>query len=288
MSGTYFLMCLPSRGPPSSPSLSQGTSAMIPAYVSTSVSSPRCVPSATGLVTPPSSTDEGMPPCWVTRPHMTSPIYWFLWVLFRCLGSLLFSYRVQGHYQIPRTGGLLIAANHASVLDIPFLGCGIPRRVAFVGRHDLFPIRPLNRTLQALGWIPLRQDRWDRTALAQAERLIREGRAVVIFPEGARTSDGQLGPGRPGFAQIVANTGCPVLPVYISGGFAAMPIGVRWIRFHPIRVTFGEPVSFSLNHTGQARKEAYRYITAAVMARIAALRNEGDMDECLVTDGRSR
>ena len=79
------------------------------------------------------------------------------------MGRLGFRYRTIGIEQIPKNGGLLIAANHASFLDIPLLGCGIPRRVAFLGRQDLFPIPGLNEVLQWLGWIPIRHDKLDRT-----------------------------------------------------------------------------------------------------------------------------
>jgi 1-acyl-sn-glycerol-3-phosphate acyltransferase len=88
--------------------------------------------------------------------------YGILWVFFNVIGRLCFRYRVVGREHIPRRGGLLIAANHASYLDIPFLGCGLPRRAWFLGRQDLFPFPGLRPALRWLGWIPIKKHRLDR------------------------------------------------------------------------------------------------------------------------------
>ncbi|MDH3771131.1 MAG: 1-acyl-sn-glycerol-3-phosphate acyltransferase, partial [Nitrospirota bacterium] len=74
---------------------------------------------------------------------MSGVIYWVLWVFFRLLGGLLFRFRTEGTQFFPKTGGVIVAANHASYFDIPFLGCAIRRRVVFLGRANLFPSRLL-------------------------------------------------------------------------------------------------------------------------------------------------
>ncbi|MER3423409.1 MAG: 1-acyl-sn-glycerol-3-phosphate acyltransferase [Nitrospiraceae bacterium] len=198
-------------------------------------------------------------------------IYWSLWSLFRGLAHVCFRYKLTGQSHIPREGGLLIAANHASFLDIPLLGCGIPRRVAFLGRRDLFPIPVLNSILQKLGWIPIRQDRLDRRGFQRARRLLEMGQTVVIFPEGSRTQTGRLGAGRPGLATLVAATGCRILPAYIAGTFEALPMGARWIRFHPVKVAFGQPIDFLQVRNQYGKKAFYTHVTHTVMCRIAEL-----------------
>lgn len=202
---------------------------------------------------------------------MNGVIYWFLWLVFYVSGRLLFRYRAVGREHIPKEGGLLIAANHESFLDIPLLGCGIPRRVAFLGRQDLFQIPGLNRLLQWLGWIPIRHDRLDRAGFARAVRLIKSGTAVVIFPEGTRTEDGRLRPGKPGIGTIVAETGCPVLPAHIEGTYEALPMGSFRLRLHPVTVTYGKPIDFLADAHHGFGKEFYRHVSRTVMARIAEL-----------------
>lgn len=202
---------------------------------------------------------------------MSAIIYWCLWGLFRAIGHLGFHYRAVGVERIPKEGGLLIAANHASFLDIPLLGCGIPRRVAFLGRQDLFPVPGLKGILQWLGWIPIRHDRLDRTGFKKAAELILQGRPVVIYPEGTRTRTGHLMPGKPGLGTIVAETGCRVLPAYIKGTYEALPIATWKLKFHPVEVTYGEPIDFTRDIQALSKKDLYRYVSRAVMERIAEL-----------------
>jgi 1-acyl-sn-glycerol-3-phosphate acyltransferase len=199
---------------------------------------------------------------------VSNVVYGILWLLVSALGRLLFRYRAEGAGHIPRRSGVLIAANHASYVDIPFTGIGARRRMWFLGRQDLFvPVfRPV---LQWLGWIPIRQDRLDREGFSKAIRLIQEGQVVVIYPEGTRTPDGQLKRGKPGMGVIVAETGCKVVPAHLSGTREVLPPGARWISLHPVRVTFGAPIDFSEASRRLAGKELYQHVSRTVMARIA-------------------
>lgn len=202
---------------------------------------------------------------------MSGLFYGFLWVLGNVVGRLCFRFRTTGREHVPRHGGLLIAANHASYLDIPVLGCGLPRRAAFLGRKDLFRWPILNRLMRALGWIPIRHDRMDRGGMRMAVRLIKEGKVVVIYPEGTRSRDGRLGRGKPGLGVIVAEAGCPVLPVYIGGTHEVLPVGALWPRLHPLKVMIGEPIHFSGASQRYAGKEFYQHVSRTVMAAIAGL-----------------
>lgn len=197
--------------------------------------------------------------------------YGLLWLACNAAGRLLFRYRAIGREHIPKQGGVLVAANHESYLDIPLLGCGIPRRVAFLGRQDLFPVPGLRWLARWLGWIPIRQDRLDREGFGTAIRLIKEGKVVAIYPEGTRSQDGALKPGKPGIGLLVAETGCPVVPAHIAGTYEALPTGAAWIRLHPVTVTYGEPIDFSKDRQHDSGKEFYQHVSRTVMARIAAL-----------------
>jgi 1-acyl-sn-glycerol-3-phosphate acyltransferase len=202
---------------------------------------------------------------------VTGVAYGILWALTRAIGWICFQYRVEG--ELPRTGGLLVAANHASYLDIPLLGCGMNRRAWYLGRSDLFPVPVLRSCLKALGWIPVRLGRLDREAFGEAIRLIRSGKVVVIFPEGGRSQDGHLRPPRAGIGVIVSQTGCPVVPAYIKGTFDVLPRGARWPRWRQVTVRFGAPMTFET--TGRKdkaeNKRFYEQVSRTVIERIAAL-----------------
>ena len=94
---------------------------------------------------------------------------------------------------------------------------------------------------------------------------------VAIYPEGRRTTDGRLQPGRQGIGIIVAETGCLVIPAYISGTREALPVGASWIRCHPVQVTYGEPIDFTTDTPRYSGKEFYRHVSRTVMAKIAEL-----------------
>ena len=198
---------------------------------------------------------------------MSSVIYGILWILFRTIGWLCFRYRVVG--AVPQTGGFIVAANHASYLDIPLLGCGMRRRVWYLGRSDLFP--GFKAICQWLGWIPLRTGRLDRDAFGKAVSLIKAGKVVVIFPEGSRSLDGRLQSPKPGIGVIVAQTGCAVVPAYLKGTFDVLPSGTMWPRFRPVTVLYGAPLTFSRSQENGEAKQFYQEVSRTVMDRIASL-----------------
>ena len=206
---------------------------------------------------------------------MSTIIYGILWILCRSLSRLFLRYRTNGAEHIPQSGGVLIAANHASYTDIPLLGCGVRRRLFYLGRANLFPNPVLNWILRSLGWIPMRPERWDRKAFRYAVDLLKTGKAVVIFPEGTRSPDGNLQAGKPGIGRIVAEAQCPVIPVYIDGTFQVLPMGASWLRRHPVSITFGEPLDFRQDVEKYQEKELYKHISQTVMNRIADMRHVG-------------
>ncbi len=198
---------------------------------------------------------------------MSSVAYGILWVLARTVARVFFGFRVIGG--VPKQGGMLVAANHASYFDIPLLGCGMSRRAWYLGRSDLF-MPGVKGILQWLGWIPLKLGRLDRQAFDRAIALIKAGKVVVIFPEGGRSLDGRLRSAKAGLGMIVAQTGCPVVPAYLKGTFEVLPAGAKRPKFHPVSVSFGAPLSFSREGNTET-KAFYHAVSRVVMERIAAL-----------------
>jgi 1-acyl-sn-glycerol-3-phosphate acyltransferase len=145
------------------------------------------------------------------------------------------------------------------------------RRAWFLGRSDLFPVPGLKAICQWLGWIPLRTGRLDREAFGKAVALIKEGKVVVIFPEGRRSQDGQLQSPKPGIGVIVAQTGCPVVPVYLKGTYDVLPSGTVWPRFRPVTVFCGEALMFPRSGESGEGKQFYQEVSHTVMNRIASL-----------------
>lgn len=170
------------------------------------------------------------------------------------LTRTLYPTRVQGVEHVPLTGGALIVANHQSVLDIPLIARAAHRRhLTFVARSTLAGSRVLAFILDRCQAILIDRDRGDRVALTSMIERLEAGALVVIFPEGKRSRDGELGIPKKGALLAARRAGVPIVPCAVDGSFRAMPPGARFPRPTRIRVSFGGPVSSAdrdaLQHT---------------------------------------
>lgn len=199
-----------------------------------------------------------------------------LYTFFRRLLTALFRLynrlEVVGASHIPREGGVLLVANHASFLDPPVLGCAVPHRyVRYMARDTLFTNRWFGRLLRALAAVPISREKGDVGALKKALKVLQEGDCLGLFPEGTRTRDGNLQPAKPGVGFLVAKAGVPVVPAYIDGTYRAWPRHGKWIKPAKIRVRFGPPIpAESLLAVGEG-KDRYDKIGELVMQQIRAL-----------------
>jgi 1-acyl-sn-glycerol-3-phosphate acyltransferase len=150
--------------------------------------------------------------------------------------------RYTGREHIPAQGGVLLVCNHQSHLDPPLVGLGCPRHINFIARDSLFRFPPLGWLLRALHVIPLAREGTGLAGIKEALRRLKRGELVVIFPEGTRTHDGQVGHFRPGFTALAARSGAAILPAAIDGSFQAWPRSKRLPRLAQIRVHYGEPI----------------------------------------------
>ena len=123
------------------------------------------------------------------------------------------------------SGPVILASNHQSYLDPPLLGCVADRAIFFLARKTLLEGTFLGWLLPKLNVIPVDQEGGDRNALKILIRLLKAGDAVLIFPEGERTRDGQLGSALPGLGFVIAKTLAPVVPMRIFGAHEALPRG---------------------------------------------------------------
>lgn len=204
-------------------------------------------------------------------------LYAIYHAVFYTLAKLFFRLRVIGHHHIPETGGVLIAANHVSYTDIPFLGCAMKRRVNFMGRAGLFKNPIVGWFYRTGGGFPIERGSISRDKLGEAIKRLKAGKVVVIYPEGGRSVDGRLGSGMPGIGMLVALTGVPVVPAHLTGTDKVLPVRSKWIRIHPVTVLFGEPLDFKgLIKQSEPSKAVYRTISNTVMARIHELAAQAD------------
>jgi 1-acyl-sn-glycerol-3-phosphate acyltransferase len=167
-------------------------------------------------------------------------LYAVLWVLSRTLGVALFGVRSRFVEPLPQTGGIVVLSSHQSHLDPLLLGLATDRRMSSLARSSLYAFKPFGAVITALDAVPIDRTTSAVTAMKLViERLVR-GAAVIIFPEGTRTADGQLGEFKNGFGLIAKRAGVPVVPVAIVGAFECWPRTRLFPRPGRIRLEFGK------------------------------------------------
>jgi 1-acyl-sn-glycerol-3-phosphate acyltransferase len=197
--------------------------------------------------------------------------FWYLlgYSLSKAIAKTFFNYRVIGAENMIEEGPCIIAANHCSYLDPPLVGVACKRAIHYLARKSLLDVPILGPILPELNVIPVDQKNADRSALMGAIRVVKNGGAVLIFPEGSRSPDGQLQPAQPGIGMIAAKTGAPVVPVRITGSYEAFPRGRALPRRAKVTATVGPPIVFE-SEMNNAR-DAYVNLSAEIFAAIATL-----------------
>jgi len=199
-------------------------------------------------------------------------LYGILKPVTRALMRLLFRLEGHGTEHIPAAGSVLIVSNHSSVLDPPLIGSVCPRQLTFLATAELFRIPGFGWLIRRLGARPLRREGADPSALRMAQRVLGEGRALLVFPEGTRGEEGILREAKAGAALLAVQSGATVIPAYVWGSGRAWPRGRRLPRPAKVMVTFGAPLRFQ-RAVGADRKAHYEAASRQMMTAIGDLRD---------------
>jgi 1-acyl-sn-glycerol-3-phosphate acyltransferase len=190
---------------------------------------------------------------------------------------------------MPRSGGVVFAANHISHFDPVVLGFYIweCRRIPrFLGKASVFKVPILGRIITSAGQIPVhRESAQAADAYRDAVAAVERGECVGMYPEGTITRDPQLWPmtGKTGAARIALQTGCPVIPVANWGAQEILQsytgkIRIRLLPRKTIQVRAGRPVDLSAFEgkplTNELLHEATEVIMHAVAETLGELRGE--------------
>jgi 1-acyl-sn-glycerol-3-phosphate acyltransferase len=195
-------------------------------------------------------------------------IYWWGWAIAWVLTHLVCRYRVSGRQNVPRSGPLLIVANHLSWYDPLILGVVLPRRVWFFTKQEVFKWPVVGGLCLLTGQIPVRRGASDRASLEKALAYLHQGRAVMIFPEGTVERQEQMLPAHTGAAMLALRSGVTILPIAHTGTRRILRSIRSW--FPQVCIEIGEPFTPQLPE-GVARKVGLQIITQEIMERIAAM-----------------
>jgi 1-acyl-sn-glycerol-3-phosphate acyltransferase len=162
-----------------------------------------------------------------------------MWI--RLVWTFFYRTRYTGQRNIPPDGPVLVVANHQSFFDPPLIGAGCPRRMNYLARKNLFEHSSLSWLIRSLDAIPVDRE-GALSGLKETLRRLKRDEMVLIFPEGARTWDGEVAEFQPGFATLAVRSRAAILPVAIEGAFQAWPRWQKFPRLGTLHVHYGVPV----------------------------------------------
>ncbi len=193
-----------------------------------------------------------------------------------CLGVLRAVYKVKAvrPEMVPRTGGVLILANHASYMDAMLLSVAFERQTRFVMWDTLYQNGWMNGFFRLFDTVPISSTR-AKDAIRTVAEALKAGQAVCLFPEGQITRCGAINEIRKGFELMVRQAEVPVVPVYIDGlwgsifSFEGGKVFTKWPRRvrYPIAVHFGEPIPCREARTARVREALLTVGSQAFLSR---------------------
>ena len=182
--------------------------------------------------------------------------------------------QVVGEENLPKTGPVILAANHRSFLDSMFIPLLVRRRVTFVAKAEYFDDWKTAWFFRGVGQIPIRREGGSASqgALDAAASVLHDGGVFGIYPEGTRTRTGRLHRGHTGVARLALQCNAPIVPVGLIGTDEVQPVDRKLPRFgRTVVVKFGEAIDMEHYREGEGDHLTLRAITDEVMFELQQL-----------------
>ncbi|HZK39375.1 MAG TPA: lysophospholipid acyltransferase family protein [Clostridia bacterium] len=188
--------------------------------------------------------------------------------VFKLLSKMLYRVKYVGKENVPKTGGIIIAANHYNTFDPGFIGVSGVRKIHFMTKGEKFAKPYPNWLYTHVNAFPIKRGAADKSAVEFSIKVIKQGYALGIFPEGTRSKDGIPQAPKAGVALIAREAKADVVPVSIySQGKVKL--------FSKIIVRFGKPIPYeALGFTSGGKASELRAASRLIMNEIIALREK--------------
>lgn len=192
-------------------------------------------------------------------------LYKFLRGLLNIIFRIIFRININGEYNIPKEGNLLICANHINLLDPIVLALTTKRQIFFMAKKELFENKIFKWILLKVGAFPVDRDGSDVSAIKTALRVLKNDDILGIFPEGTRVDEFNLDNAKPGIAMLALKGKSKVLPVYLDADYKL---------FGKIVVNIGEILDYSDKYGVKLSSEEYKEISEDILSTIYSLKDK--------------
>ena len=188
-------------------------------------------------------------------------LYSFVKILCKIILGLFFGIKTVGRENVIE-GGIILAANHKSNWDALSIAGTCPRQLAFMGKKELFKFKPFGAILKKIGAFPVNRGKGDIGAVKTALTILKQEKAMIMFPEGTRVRNAPRGEAKPGVAMLATHAKAPVVPVKIDAEYKL---------FKKITVTYGEPIYLDEYYGEKLTVEKMQELSESIMDKVFAL-----------------
>ena len=190
--------------------------------------------------------------------------YNLLIVIFKVIVKVFFFMEVEGVENVPKEGGAILCPNHISMWDPIACTVAQNRKLAYMAKAEVYNFKLLTWFFKSVNVFPVERDnrRANVKSIMTMENLLREGHALIVFPEGTRVRKGKKSEPKNGAVRMALHTGVPIVPFGINGNFKI---------FRKVKIKIGEPIFYKEENGEKVYTEQINVLTKELMGKINEL-----------------
>lgn len=180
--------------------------------------------------------------------------------------KLLWHYEVVHPERLESMKGKIIASNHVSNFDPPFVGANIPFEIYFLAKAELFKNKYFGKLLLFLNCIPVKRGQMDLSAIKKCIKILNEGSSLLIFPQGTRNGKRA----KAGIGMIASAVKKDIVPVFVQNSTQHFKC-FTWQK--KVRIIIGESIPWDSYQKFENEKDKYQLIADDIFEQIKKLDN---------------